>query len=278
MSTETTAILLALLAGLAVFSMSMALTGLSMHWAQRVMSSPWAMALGRFPTLRVLGACLWGVLVGVLLSSTIWGLTAAATAILGSRMHTQVSLRNRLRAVERQIPEFCDAVSGALRAGATLRSAIAQAKDQLSLPIREEIERLQNLLRLGLSQEEALDRWADSSGLSAVRDLAFCAGVSSRSGGSLAPLVETIGQNLAAELALQAKADALTSQGRLQAIVMVAIPPALLLMTGFMDSGVWAFFFGTTFGTSLLWGVFVLEFIGLLWIRKITRVRRSHAC
>jgi tight adherence protein B len=88
--------------------------------------------------------------------------------------------------------------------------------------------------------------------------------------------VETIGQNLAAELALQAKADALTSQGRLQAIVMIGIPPALLLMTGVMDGGVWGFFFETTLGTSLLWGVFALEVIGLLWIRKITRVRRSQ--
>jgi tight adherence protein B len=276
MSPNTSAVFFALLSGVAALSMSIALAGLSFDWTRRLLSVPWVVSLGRFPALRLFGACALGLVIGALLSSPLWGLTAAISTIFAFRMHAQIRMRNRLREVERQIPEFCDAVSGALRAGATLRSSISQAKDQMTLPIRQEIERLQNLLRLGLSQEEALERWAESSGLSAVRDLAFCAGVSSRSGGSLAPLVETIGQNLAAELALQAKADALTSQGRLQAIVMIGIPPALLLMTGVMDGGVWGFFFETTLGTSLLWGVFALEVIGLLWIRKITRVRRSQ--
>ncbi len=276
MSFDWMSTLIAILTGLAVLLASLAAGGSSFNWVRRSLQSPWVMSLGSFPAIRLFASFVLGILIGVFLSSVLWGLTVAVLIVFGSRLHTQARKRFWLRMVERQIPEFCDALAGALRAGAALRSAVAQSRDQMALPIRQEIDRLQNLLRLGLSQEEALKRWADNSGIPAIRDLAFCAGVSSRSGGSLAPLVETIGQNLSAELALQAKADALTSQGRLQALVMIGIPPALLLMTGLIDASVWGFFFDSVLGSSLLWGVLSLELIGLLWIRKITRVRRSR--
>lgn len=262
--------------GLSVGLVVLATARSLMVWGQRAMRAPWLLGLGSFPLLRFVACLLLGFVAGLLMESLLWGVSLALLGLLASRTHTQIQIRKRLRQIERQIPEFCDAVAGALRSGATLRSAVAQARDQLSLPIRSEIDRLLNLLRLGLSQEEALSRWADKSGLAAVRDLAFCAGVSSRSGGSLAPLVETIGENLTSQLALQDKADALTSQGRLQAIVMVGIPPALLAMTGLMDPSVWSFFFHSTLGTTLLWTVLTLELIGLFWIRKITQVRRSN--
>lgn len=245
-------------------------------WVSRLMSAPWLLSLGPFPVLRLSFSVALGTTIGLITDSILWGLSLASLLAFAFRLQTQWRGHQRRKQIERQLPEFCDAVSGALRAGATLRTSVTQARDQLSLPIRAEIDRLLNLFRLGLSQEEALDRWAQSSRLSAVRDLAFCAGVSSRSGGSLAPLVETIGHNLAAELALQAKADALTSQGRLQAVVMIGIPPALLLMTGLIDSSVWSFFFQSTLGSLLLWIVVVLELIGLVWIRKITQVRRAN--
>jgi len=260
--------------GTAAATWSIALYG--HRWVSLLIATPAIQSLGSFPAARILACLALGGCLGLLMGSALWALSAALILALLSRAHTRWQTRQRARQIERQIPDFCDALTGALRAGATLRAAVSQSRDQLTLPIRAEIDRLLNLFRLGLSQEDALARWAESSGLIAVRDLAFCAGVSSRSGGSLAPLVESIGQNLSAELALQAKADALTSQGRLQAIVMIGIPPALLLMTGVMDPAVWGFFFQTSLGSLLLWIVVVLELIGLVWIRKITQVRRAN--
>ncbi|MEY2777468.1 MAG: hypothetical protein RLY30_1566 [Pseudomonadota bacterium] len=264
------------LVALCTFTAVWAMASTTSQWVPRLRGSRMVMELGSFPMLRLLVCLGVGLFCGVGTGSLLWGASSALLLGFLSRLHTQWQTRQRKRQVERQLPEFCDAVSGALRAGASLRTAIAQARDQLSLPIRGEIDRLLNLLRLGLSQEEALTRWAENSGLPAMKDLAFCAGVSSRSGGSLAPLVESIGHNLAAELALQSKADALTSQGRLQAIVMIGIPPALLFMTGLMDPSVWSFFFQSQLGSLLLWVVALLEGVGLIWIRKITQVRRAH--
>ncbi|NBY13895.1 MAG: hypothetical protein EBQ76_03965 [Betaproteobacteria bacterium] len=178
----------------------------------------------------------------------------------------------RLNGLRKQLPDLCDFLASALRAGMSLRAAVDQAQSQISDPMKEGLSALQNAQRLGTSLEDALDRWARASGLEGIRDLAFCLRVSSQSGGSVSDSIQSLGKSLRQRNLIEAKAEALSAQGRLQALVMMFIPVVLLVVTSLLDPNVSDFFFKQEVGQRLLIVILFLEVFGYRWIKKLIKV------
>ncbi|HCO57904.1 MAG TPA: hypothetical protein DIT38_07035, partial [Burkholderiales bacterium] len=170
------------------------------------------------------------------------------------------------------IPDLSDLLGSALRSGLSTRSALLAAEQSMKGAVRREVSRLLRDIRLGHSIEEAFQNWGERRPISAVRDMGLCVQLSAQSGGNLADALERHGEAVRQQLAIAAKAKALTAQGRLQALVMLAMPPLLLLVTSAMDPFVTDFFFKTGLGQTLLLMVLALEVTGWLWIRRLVRV------
>lgn len=173
--------------------------------------------------------------------------------------------------LQRAIPEFCDLISASLQSGSSLRTAIARAEQAMEGPMRIELHQVLRDIRLGHTTEQAFAFWAQRSQMPVVHDLAFCVRLSAQTGGNLAEALMRLGESFRQQIALQAKAAALTAQGRLQALIMLAMPPLLFLATSALDPFVSEFFFQTPLGLSLVALMGALELVGALWVRRIVR-------
>lgn len=83
------------------------------------------------------------------------------------------------------------------------------------------------LTQFGHSMDTAFERWSENLGSAPAMDMAFCIRLSVQSGGGLSEALKRFAEALRQELVLAEKMRALTSQGRLQALVMLAIPVLL---------------------------------------------------
>jgi tight adherence protein B len=202
-----------------------------------------------------------------------WAVFAVAVALVWFSM--PIGLRwyqaKRQQALQQSLPELCDLVAASLQSGASLRTAISRAENTSSAALQFELHQLLRDIRLGHSNDQAFSLWAQRSRMQAVQDIAFCVRLSSQTGGNLAEALIRLGEALRQQIALQAKARALTAQGRLQAFIMLAMPPMLFIATSALDPFVAEFFLQTPLGWALLAAIAAMELLGALWVRRIVR-------
>lgn len=175
-------------------------------------------------------------------------------------------------ALQAQLPDFCEFLAAAVRAGVSLRTALDELQTQVSAPLSRELGRIRNEQRLGASVAQSFDRWSQQGRGASLHEVAFCIRVSQESGGGLAESLINTARALRQTQLVQEKAKALSAQGRLQALVMMAIPPILLLTVSAIDPFTSDFFFQSVNGGILLGIVVLLEIVGFRWIQRIVRV------
>jgi tight adherence protein B len=203
------------------------------------------------------------------------GVAAALGAALASRVPralVDALRRRRARRFEQQLPMALLMLASALRAGVALATGLRHVVEQSGAPLAQEFGLMLREQRMGVPWDTALGNLhgrmpADSTSLvvAAMRSAA-------QTGGNLAEALESIAHTLRARLQLQAKLLALTSQGRLQAWIVGALPVALLGVLDRLEPEIMGLLWRTPMGWSVLAVVAVLEVAGVLLIRRIIRI------
>lgn len=189
------------------------------------------------------------------------------------RFSLMVRSEKRRRLICSELPSMCDLLASILKGGGGFRTALQILHQGYRGPaLKASIASLNESLRLGMPQDEALRRWASQLGIQEAYFFVFCVNLSHRTGGRLADALERLSESLRAQQAVALKAEALTSQGRLQALLMAAMPFLLLLGLSVIDQSFVSFFIGSIHGVGLLGLVVLLELVGLMWIRQIIRI------
>lgn len=180
--------------------------------------------------------------------------------------------RRRLSALERQLPDVVDSIAGSLRSGMGLGQAIARVADHQPPPAAQEFTLVLREHRLGVALDEALAAVAGRSGLRDLHLLVAVLGIARDLGGGLAGALERLASSMRRRLAMEDRIRALTSQGRLQGIVMGALPLALGGALWVLEREQMQKLFTEPVGWLTLTGVALLEVGGFVLLRKIVRI------
>ena len=151
----------------------------------------------------------------VLLLVSAWGfvtfLAVLGLLLVAGRFGFAFYRQRQTQALEQAIPDLSDLLGSALRSGLSTRSALLAAEQSMKGAVRREVSRLLRDIRLGHSIEEAFQNWGERRPISAVRDMGLCVQLSAQSGGNLADALERHGEAVRQQLAIAAKAKALTA-------------------------------------------------------------------
>lgn len=220
-----------------------------------------------------IGAATVAAVAAVLAGMSLPGaLAAAAGAGLAPRLAMRLLRDRRRTRLREQFPDALMLMAASLRAGQGLAQAVAATADQTDAPVSQELDLLMRAARLGTPIEDGLAALAARHPLEEVMLLRAAIGVSSRAGGGLAEALDGLAGVLRSTLAVEAKVEALTAQGRLQAAVMAALPPGLAFLLMQVDPDAMRVLFDTTTGRAASAAVAVLDLLGYLWIRRIVRI------
>jgi len=216
----------------------------------------------------------------VLLTTLAWVLTrnaipAIVTAIVvafGPRFLLRWLRRRRVEKLEQQLPDALQMLAGGLKAGVSLSQAIQQLVLESRPPISQEFDLVLREQRLGVSMDEALDGLNKRVPLQSVTLTVSAMRIASETGGQLAETLERAAQTLRQKLAMEGKIRALTSQGKLQAWVVGALPLFLMVVLNKMEPAAMNLMFTTRAGWATLVVIALFEFFGVLVIRKIVDI------
>jgi tight adherence protein B len=178
----------------------------------------------------------------------------------------RIKQKLQLRRLLGQLPDAFDLMARVIRAGQTMSQALLAVADEFDQPIAGEFSYCYEQQNLGLSPELAMRDLARRTGLLEIKIFVLAMLVQQQTGGNLAEMLEKLATIVRERFRLLAKIQALTAEGRFQAAILLAMPPALFVMIFFLNQKYAQVLINQP---SLLVAVFVVEVIGAVWIRKI---------
>ena len=206
-----------------------------------------------------------GLVVG-LLQGPILGPIAALLAFPLPILRIHLKRNARLQKMRKQLPDAFDLMGRVIRAGQTMSQAMLAVVDEFEPPISIEFNLCYEQQNLGLPIDEAYQDLARRTNLVEIKIFVMASMVQRQTGGNLAELLEKLSVILRDRFRIQGVVKALTAEGRMQALVLMGLPPLLFFMMFAMNPAYMRNLMEYPKVIALTVG---LEALGGLWIRKI---------
>lgn len=180
--------------------------------------------------------------------------------------------KKRLKKFEQQLPDALIMLSGSLRAGASLSIALDGLIKESSAPLTQEFSIFVRERKLGVDMDTAVANMEKRLPLEDLYMFFSAVQISREVGGNLAETLESLAETLRRKLAMEGKIDSLTSQGKLQGIVMSSLPLVLMIALMKIEPGSMGMMFHTKMGWMVFAMIIVMQTLGFLAIKKITEI------
>jgi tight adherence protein B len=207
-----------------------------------------------------------GLLAMLAMHSVFVGLAAGLVSAVLPFFYVQMKRQQRLNLLRAQLPDAFDLMGRVLRAGQTMSQAIQSVSLEFKAPIAQEFGYCCEQQNLGLAPDFAFRDLARRTGLLEMRVFVLAILVQRQTGGNLTELLEKLATVVRDRYRLKARAQGITAEGRLQAIILLSLPFMIYAVMLVMNN---SYALKLLDHPQLLMGCFISMTIGALWIRKI---------
>jgi tight adherence protein B len=179
----------------------------------------------------------------------------------------------RVRRIEAQLPEMADFLARALRAGHSFANVMQMAGDEVADPLGGEFRATYEEVNFGVTMQDALHNLAARVPLTDLRYLVIAVLIQRESGGNLAELLDNVSRMTRARLQLLAQVRVMSAEGRMSAWILTLMPVGLMAAMQVTNPKYSALLWQDQDGQRLLWYAASAVVAGMLWMRKVVRVR-----
>jgi tight adherence protein B len=181
--------------------------------------------------------------------------------------------KRRIAKFNAQLPDALELLSRSLRAGHSLGSGFGLISEEMQDPLAKEFGRCFEEQNLGVSLEASLESMTRRIPNLDLRFFATAVILQRTTGGDLAEILDKISRLVRARYRLAGQIQALTGEGRLSGIVLLALPPGLFTMMMFLNREYIMKLFSDPMGQWLLGGAIVMQLTGAFVIKKIIDIK-----
>ncbi len=171
-----------------------------------------------------------------------------------------------------QLPNALDMLSSGLRAGHALTRSFRIVASQSRPPMSEEVGHILQDINVGVSTPDALDLLVMRTRSYDIELMVAAIQTQQKLGGNLAEVLDNITNVIRERVKLQREIDAATSEGRLSAIILVAMPFVMAIAVSIISPGYLDPLFEEQVGRMLLVGALMLMVIGIIVIKNLIEI------
>lgn len=203
------------------------------------------------------------------------GLIPAAAAVLGALplVFLLYRRRRRLKAFATQLPDALELVARALRAGHSLAAGMHVVSEEMPQPICTEFGRVYEEQNLGIAMDEALSNMVLRMPNLDLKFFVTAVILQRQTGGDLAEILDKIGYVIRERFKIFGQVQALTAEGRLSGVVLMALPVALFFVVYHLNPDYIMMLFTEPMGRQMLTGAIIMQIIGGFVIKKIVNIK-----
>ncbi len=180
---------------------------------------------------------------------------------------------SRMKKFSGQLPEGMELIARALRAGHSLAAGLHVVAEEMPQPIAKEFGRVYEEQNLGITLDDALKNLTDRVPNLDLRFFVTSVAIQRQTGGDLAEILDRIGYVIRERYKILGQVKALTAEGRLSGIVLIALPIFLFLLMLWMKPDYIRMLWTEPMGIKMSIGAVVLMVIGAYSIKKIIDIK-----
>jgi tight adherence protein B len=183
------------------------------------------------------------------------------------------SRTKRFQKFEEKFPEAIDTLARAVRAGHAFTTALEMIASEVSEPVAGEFRQLYEEQKFGLPVRDALLNLADRVPLVDVKFFVTAVMLQRETGGNLAEILDNLSYVIRERFKIQRQVRVHTAQGRLTMVLLMALPPAVVVMMLFLNPSFIRPLFVDPIGHTLIVVGITLQTMGYFVIRRIIRIQ-----
>lgn len=178
----------------------------------------------------------------------------------------------RLQQFDDQLADSLMQIAGALKAGTSLVNAIELLSENSKGPVAQEFGLVVQEYRMGTTLEQALKNIEQRVPSENLALAVTTATIAQETGGNLAESFERLADSVRQKLMIEKKIKSLTSQGKLQGIVVGLLPIGIGIVLAKIEPEAMQMIFTTWLGYITIVIIILLETMGLYCIKKIVAI------
>lgn len=179
----------------------------------------------------------------------------------------------RLKKFGSQLIDALDLICQALRAGQSLPAGIQLVAQQMDEPLGPEFKRAYDEQNLGVSLEDSMSNMTDRVPNLDLRFFVTSVILQRQTGGDLAEILDKIGELIRERYQIWGQIQALTGEGRLSGIVLLALPPVLFVTMLRLNYDYIMMLFEDPLGQKMLIFGIIMQILGAAMIKKIITIK-----
>lgn len=181
--------------------------------------------------------------------------------------------KRRMKTFAAQLPDALEMISRTLRAGQSLAFGFNLVANEMPQPISKEFGRVFEEQNLGIPLEESLHTMTERVPNLDLQFFVTAIILQRQTGGDLAEILDKIGNLIRERFRIWGQIQALTGEGRLSGVVLLALPFVLFIAVYQLNPDYVMVLFTDTAGTKMLAAAVIMQILGALVIRKIINIK-----
>jgi len=183
-----------------------------------------------------------------------------------------IKRRRRLRKFEENFPEAIDLLNRSIRAGHPFTTGIGMIATESPEPIAGEFRTTFEEQNFGLPLRDVLQNLSERVPLIDVRFFVTALLVQKETGGNLSEILENLSHVIRDRFRIYREVRVKSAQGRLMAVILIAMPPFLILGMRLVNPSYTTILFEDRIGFWMLWGAGTFQVVGSLLLWKIIHI------
>jgi tight adherence protein B len=218
--------------------------------------------------LVIAGALVAGAL-GVVLAGPLVGLALGILVPVLAKIGVSVLASRRQKAFADQLDDSLQLMASGLRAGHSLLQALNSVASEAEQPTSVEFARVINETRVGREVVHSLDETARRMKSEDFAWVTQAIAINREVGGNLAEVLDGVGHTIRERNQIRRQVKALSAEGRLSALVLIALPLGVLAFLSVTNPAYLAKFTDGLPGYAMIAAAVLLLLIGSLWLHKL---------
>ncbi|MET3809522.1 type II secretion system F family protein [Arthrobacter sp. UYEF3] len=211
------------------------------------------------------------VVFAFLLGGALFAVLMLLLAPVGLVLFLNVLVARRRKKFDEQVPDSLQMLAGGLRAGHSLLRSVDAAAEENEAPRKEELNRVVNETRIGRDLGESLAEVARRTDNEDFASITRAIEIHREVGGDLAQVLDNVGETIRDRNQLRGQVRALSAEGRMSAIVLMALPVVMFIGLTLFNP-LYSKVFLTTFpGFLMILAAVVLLSVGGFWLSRLIK-------
>ena len=208
----------------------------------------------------------------LIMKSLIYILIGAVLGLFIPGMVLKIRNTNRRQKFNQQLIDAIMVISSALKGGLSILQALEVATEEIPAPMSQELGLVIRENKMGVTLEDALMHLSRRMSMEELNLLINSILVARETGGDLTKVLSRVTTSIRDNRKLKDSIATLTMQGRMQGLIMSALPFLFIAWTLSFNREHFDIMFHNETGRMLLFTMVALQLIGMILIRKFSRI------